>query len=200
LPRHEKKLQVTFHAQQKEYYCGPATAQMILGWLKVKKLSQDDLWADIQNHSGGVRPADAPSSPSEFETQVCYWCDGWECWDTTPEALTATVNVHRARAARLNYVQTFNDGMDALVDSISAIAPVPAAATILGVNHWVVVRGFRLNDEQGPFAVNGVYILDPLERNAKVRMRLIALEVWQELFASMDCGPHTNQRPIVVGV
>jgi len=125
---------------------------MILGWLEVKSVSQDALWEDIQNKSGGVRPVDAPSSPSEFETQVCYWCDGWTCWDTTPEALTATINAYRAQAVRLSYVNTFNDGMDALVDSISATAPVPIAATILGVNHWVVVRGFRLNDDPGFFS------------------------------------------------
>jgi hypothetical protein len=193
----EKKLAVPFHKQQTTYYCGPACIQMILEFFGVRDLTQDALWADVQNNTGGVRPPDAPEDEGAFDRQVCYFCGAWRCWYTTPEALTATVNQYRRRATTRSYLDTSDQGTEAIRTSIDS--DCPAAAVIYGFNHWVIVNGYRFDTKRGAgYPIQGFYVLDPQEPLGKGGMsRLVTIDDWLGVFASMDCGPHTNKYPLV---
>src|SRR5829696_3161419 len=121
----EKLLPVDWVRQGTPYYCGPAVAVMFLKrfWIVA---SQQDLWSDIKNNTGGKRPKNAPieNTDPDFDTQLCFNCSGqqppdWRCWNTTPEALQKSL---RDRAPHVpmevRYASTANEGMERLVDSI----------------------------------------------------------------------------------
>ncbi len=66
---------VTRVTQETDWFCGPATAQMVLSALGVAKPPtpptwQLRLWAYIVNNTGASRPTPV-SDPSEFPGQKC---------------------------------------------------------------------------------------------------------------------------------
>ena len=95
-----KVLPVQWLRQEEPYYCGPASAEMVLKCLgagSATSVSQVNLWLDIQNETNEVRPDDAPdgaSSCPRFDEQECELYGGtvWCCWSTTPEALARVLN------------------------------------------------------------------------------------------------------------
>jgi hypothetical protein len=174
----EKLLPVPYRQQDKDRYCGPATIQMVLAYFGVSR-SQEDLWNDVQANTD-----DGPGPPD---------C---EPWDTTPMALAATLNQHAPPGLTVaaRYAGTAADGMSRLYESLDR--GVPAVASILCSNHWVVVRGYSLGGR-----VEGVYLVDPNRNPDEPRnFRLTSLTRWlHEDFAAIDCGPNINRYPVVVG-
>jgi hypothetical protein len=214
MPMIEKYLDVKWFEQETLFYCGPAVAQMSLDYVKVA-VSQDTLWNDIKSNTGGNRPPDAPPSNHGFPEQVCDNCEPndrnppmWECWDTTPEALRTTVTAHGGVGHAAQYPSTFEHGVTLLIESLDRSPAVPPFATIQLINHWVLVNGYRLNDEAsleappetvGKYRLNGLYILDPQELDRVERVRLVPVSEWHSKFGLIGCGPHVDTYPVVVG-
>lgn len=209
----EKNLNVTWQRQQTLYFCGPAVAQMFLDFVKVN-VTQPDLWTDIQNNTGGSRPPDAPATDHDFPTQVCNDCNPgstdpnrWQCWDTTPEALSATVAARGSVGLAARYPSRFDAGVEMLIDSLDRTPEVPAFATTYLINHWVLVKGYLRDDmtsqeapvqDVGRFKLNGLYILDPQETDADERVKLVTVNGWRSKFGLIDCGQHQGTYPIVI--
>ena len=213
----ETLLDVEWFGQEELYFCGPAVAQMFLGYFKVA-VSQDDLWTDVTNNTGGNRPASAPSTGHDFPQQVCHNCEvnttrppDWVCWDTTPEALQRVVNARTSTVSlAVQYPSTFDQGVEMLIESLDRAPAVPPFATTTLLNHWVLVNGYMRDDftateapavQVGKYYLNGIYILDPLQLDAAQRVRLVAVRDWRAQFGSIACAsdPNVNKHPIVVG-
>ena len=113
--------------------------------------------------------------------------------------MKATINLHKPGAVSLHYKGPPLPAINALIASIDANAP--AAVTILGVNHWVVVNGYLMDPpaEPGPgqpHTIQGLYVTDPFQTDAIKRHKLVPLRKWQGPYlASMDCGVHQRQTP-----
>lgn len=210
----EEIVPVTWKGQDTPDFCGPAVAQMFLGWLNIP-VAQSDLWTEIQANSDGKG-----NGPITFPGQVCINCGtahvpAWRCWKTTAEALEKTIEL-RAPSTRLatEYAATYEAGLARLIDSLELTPRVPPLATLYTINHWVVVNGYRREDlgsiafppvTAGKYHVNGVYILDPLQEDQQQRVRLIAASAsvgsanWSEMFGLIPCGDHVDERPMIVG-
>jgi hypothetical protein len=215
MPGIEKNLDVHWFRQETLYFCGPAVAQMFLDFFKVS-VSQADLWSDITNKTGGTRPPDAPPTDHDFPQQVCDNCNPnsndpgrWQCWDTTPEALSATVASRGKVALDAHYAATFDQGVEMLIDSLDRTPEVPAFATIDLINHWVLVKGYVRDDFSsteapvqpvGRYNLNGLYIHDPQQLDEEERVRLVTVNDWRGKFGLIGCGAHIDTHPIVVGV
>jgi hypothetical protein len=211
----EKNLNVNWHRQQTLYFCGPAVAQMFLDFVQVAA-TQPDLWTDIQNNTNGSRPADAPATDHDFPTQVCNDCnpgstdpERWQCWDTTPEALSTTVAARGSVTLAARYPSTFDQGVKMLIDSLDRTPEVPAFATIHLINHWVLVKGYLRDDatsqeapiqDVGGIKLNGLYILDPQEEDATERVKLVTVNGWRRKFGLIACDKHQGTYPIVITV
>lgn len=209
----EKNLNLTWQRQQTLYFCGPAVAQMFLEFVKVN-VTQPDLWTDIQNNTGGSRPPDAPATDHDFPTQVCNDCNPgstdpnrWQCWDTTPEALSATVAARGSVGLAARYPSRFDAGVEMLIDSLDGTPEVPAFATTYSINHWVLVKGYLRDDmtsqeapaqDVGRFKLNGLYILDPQETDADQRVKLVTVNGWRSKFGLIACDQHQGTYPIVI--
>jgi hypothetical protein len=209
----EKNLNVPWQPQRTLHFCGPAVAQMFLDFVNVG-VSQADLWNDITNKTVGSRPPDAPPTDHAFPQQVCDSCDlnstdpeRWQCWDTTPEALSATVAARAGVALDARYVSTFDQGVEMLIDSLDRTPEVPAFATIHLINHWVLVKGYVRDDfasteaparQVGRYNLNGLYIHDPQELDEDERVRLVTVNDWRGKFGLVGCGAHIDTHPIVV--
>jgi hypothetical protein len=115
-------LNVAYHQQDTNYYCGGACAQMVLDQIGAGLLSQDDLYNENHAHST------AESG-----------------WATGPDGLQFTMNDRRP-AAFHNWFALFALANE---DSISRklcwtihhyqVAPI---ALVYGYQHWIVIRGY----------------------------------------------------------
>src|SRR5258705_9353483 len=209
----EKNLDVNWFAQQTLFFCGPAVAQMFLDFVKVT-VSQADLWSDIKRNTGGTRPPDALPSDHDFPEQVCDNCNPsssdprrWQCWDATPEALSATAAARGNVVLDAWYASTFDQGVEMLIDSLDRTPEVPPFATIYLINHWVLVKGYLRNDFAlttapaqtiGRYNLNGLYIHDPQDWDGADRVRLVTVNDWRGKFGLVGCGDHIDTHPIVV--
>ena len=208
MPVELKKFPVPWFRQQLSYYCGPATAQMVLSHLGFAR-TQDHLWGLITSKTVGTRPPNAPPTPGQYPSQHCYDCGNWHCWDTLPQSLALAMN------AELPYVRytalhapTIDAGITALVDSIRKPPQVPPFATLWAVNHWIVVTGYHAGDDLLPgmppvdvagLPLNGVYINDPQWADDSGTLRLVSTGQFRRAFGLINCGPNTDRHPIVVG-
>jgi hypothetical protein len=198
----EKVLAVVWHKQKKYYYCGPATIQMILEYRGAGLIAQDSLWHDVQQNSACAWEGDVDELDAVDPTDN-LWVSACPCWATSPEALKATINLHKPGAVSLQYKGPPLPAINALIASIDANAP--AAVTIRGVNHWVVVNGYLMDPpaQPGPGqpdTIQGLYVTDPFQTDAIKRHKLVPLRQWKgAYFASMDCGVHQDEHPLVVG-
>jgi hypothetical protein len=206
-------LNVPWHEQQLNHYCGPAVAQMFLDHFTTGVVpSQNELWTDVTNNSGGARPPDAPVTGHEFPQQVCHNCQPanlpprWECWDTTPEALRAVVTARtNAVGVALHYEPTKPAGTQRLIESLDRSPRVPAFACIDAINHWVLVQGYRRDfpdpggtaSQVGAFLLNGLYIHDPQDYDGNIRY--VTAAGWLPLFGAIGCGPRTDTYAVIVG-
>ncbi len=112
-------LDVPYHQQDTDIYCGAACAQMVLRAIGQPLLAQDDLYNDNHNHS--AEPA---------------------AWATPPDGLCWTMN---NRQTQKHFTLDSTDTEDPITRTICwaihhyQCAPI---ALVFGGNHWAVVRGY----------------------------------------------------------
>src|SRR5690349_17968089 len=100
-----KTVGVAWALQEKTYYCGPATLEMVLRTFAVASPTtppswQHQLWELVKTNTGSLRPPQATDLPS-FTTQKCEWCSAagqWKCWNTSPDAMLALLNALQGSA------------------------------------------------------------------------------------------------------
>jgi hypothetical protein len=107
-----KLLRITGIEQTFDYFCGPATAAMVLDFHHVPRPPtatwkadwQQALWLDVISHTA---PSETPCTPADptpcdgymgFANQLCCNCGGGDCrcWSAAPQALKDTLNLHLA--------------------------------------------------------------------------------------------------------
>jgi hypothetical protein len=201
------RLPVPHFSQEQGYYCGPACAGMVLSFWG-SWLSQDTLWATIKSKTQGSRPNGAPPTPGHFPNQQCYHCGLWHCWDTAPEALAAALNAHGPWFAPVNayFPSTIDATIISLIGSINAAPSRPPCATFYGVNHWVVITGYHLDDLSlpdappfpvGTFQLNGMYFQNPNSADADAVFGWMPTAAFRQVLGPISCGPHLDRYPIV---
>jgi len=112
-------LDVPYHQQDTDVYCGGACAQMVLRAIGQPLLPQDGLYND--NHTHSIEPA---------------------AWLTPPDGLCWTLN---NRQAVKHFVLDSTDSEEPISRTLCwAIHRYQCASIVLvyGGNHWVVVRGY----------------------------------------------------------
>lgn len=149
----KKHLTVDYHqqdkgTQQEGYYCGPASAQMVLNSIQAGLLSQDELYADCHTRSRLDRNVN---------------------WATAPDSLKRTMNKRKPAS----FAKTFNLIATANEDSISRkivwtifkdnVAPI---ALVEGWAHWIVIRGFASDSAPSSasdksYKIRAFWIYDP---------------------------------------
>ncbi|MEO8769841.1 MAG: C39 family peptidase [Ferruginibacter sp.] len=133
-----KNLDVQYHQQDTDYYCGAACAQMVLAEIGAGLLDQDDLYND--NHSHSV------AEPG---------------WYTAPDGLQWTL-INRKPASFTNTFALFAlNTEDAISRKIVwtifhyGVAPV---AMVYGWAHWIVIRGYDISADPANSTDNGYSI------------------------------------------
>ena len=143
-----KNLNVEYHQQDTDYYCGAACAQMVLKETGDALLSQDDLYNSNHAHStaeGG--------------------------WATGPDGLNFTLNALKPAPPVFNSffvldaVNTEESISRIIIWTIHhyQIAPV---AMVYGWAHWIVIRGFETtalpsSGADVSYAILGYYVNNP---------------------------------------
>ena len=201
----EATVSVPWVKQEQTYYCGPAVAEMILGALKVDAPPsppswQDQLWFDIQDETHSRRPQDADTEPS-FKSQKCEQLDGqWNCWSTTPDALTRVLNLQQTRVEYA--VCKHDDEAAATATLMEAVdANVPAAALVHGWQHWLVMDGYVHGTTEpaapvGGKQLNGVYIRDS---NADAEVHYVTWNAWRDDYLQFVPAGKYRDHIVVVG-
>jgi hypothetical protein len=128
----QEDLNVKYHRQDTDYYCGAACAHMILNHIGASNLQdQDTLYADNHAHST-IEPS----------------------WYTAPDGLLWTLIHYRPMAFTNNFKLFELDSEDAISRKIIWTIHnyrVPAAALVFAGQHWIVVRGYEAdNAPQSP--------------------------------------------------
>jgi hypothetical protein len=112
-------LDVPYHQQDKDNYCGAACAQMLLHANGLPLLPQDDLFNDNHGHTTEAG-----------------------AWQTPPDGLCWTMNNRQAsKHFSLDSTDTEEPISRTLCWAIHRYQCAPIAL-VLGGNHWVVVRGY----------------------------------------------------------
>lgn len=139
-------LNVAYHQQDTDYYCGGACAQMVLDEIGAGLIPQDDLYNENHAHS--------TTEPG---------------WATAPDGLQFTMNDRRP-AAFNNWFALFALANE---DSISRklcwtihhyqVAPI---ALVFGWQHWIVIRGYDAsaapsNSADNSYAITGFEVNNP---------------------------------------
>ncbi|MGD0517186.1 MAG: PEP-CTERM sorting domain-containing protein [Thermoguttaceae bacterium] len=148
---YDRKLNNTYHAQQNDYYCGPATAQMILDSDAVHANpvpTQDNIYAQIR----------ANNSTDNADIND---------WSTDPNGLKGALAHYDTAHNYVAYNMTdFNAATRTLAYNIDHYG-VPAGALVKHGQHWINVRGVNSNVQptltgaNANFTVNGFYVRDP---------------------------------------
>ena len=146
----QETLNVLYHQQDTDYYCGAACAQMVLAQAEVGAglLDQDDLYADNHSHS-------------TTDTGVN--------WYTGPDGLTWTMNDRRPAGFTNAFVLFALANEDTISRKIVwtihhyHVAPI---ALVFGWAHWIVVRGYEASvAPNGPsdtsYAVTAFHVNNP---------------------------------------
>jgi hypothetical protein len=191
--------------QENLYFCGPATAQMVLAALGVPTPPvppswQKQLWDYITQHTGANRPDDAPDDPYAFDGQKCEWCAGeWNCWTTTPGVLAALLNQQLIGSYAIAKHSSEESATGALLDTIDQ--QLPAVALVYGWMHWLVVDGYRHSRPNAePVAgrqLNGVYIRNPEKGRTGHYVRWAK---WQTSYLwFIACGQYKNKMVTLPG-
>jgi|KBSSwiStaDraftv2_1062776.scaffolds.fasta_scaffold12952_5 hypothetical protein len=205
------KLDVPQIHQEEEYYCGPATAAMILVFLGAAPSASstrqlvDRLWDDISGRrppAGGSTTHAKPGSCGGFVKgvpQVFFDCAGGGCrsWATTTPALIDVLNQYLPADRQVDKLCDRGSGehfvpvraIAAVMHDLNAGSP-SAALTGNGGGHWIVVRGFHELKKKRYF-----FVRDPMDKTgAPLDSRLA-----DQLFSRVDCGPgDENSRAVVL--
>ncbi len=139
-----KHRKTPYHQQDTDYYCGAATAQMILKSIGAGILDQNTLYAS--NH--------AHSTPN---------------WYTSPGGLNFTLNAFMPPPPRFNSFfvvergNTEPQGSENIVRTLYCF-DVATGTLVYGCGHWVAVRGVRTNVEPragSSYTIKGFWINNP---------------------------------------
>lgn len=139
-------LDVQYHQQDTDYFCGAACAQMVLDQVGAGLLDQANLYNDNNSHSN-------------IE----------EGWYTAPDGLEWTMNNRKPATFTNPFVLFALDNEDAISRKIVwtihhyRIAPI---AMVLGSRHWIVIRGFDasanpMSAADNSYTINGFDVNDP---------------------------------------
>jgi hypothetical protein len=138
-------LKVPYHQQDTSYYCGAASAQMVLDSIGAGLIDQDTLYASNHSHS-------APG------------------WYTSPDGLNYTLNALKPGPPTFNSffvvdVANTEPAGSAIIISTLRFYNVAPVALVYGTGHWVVVRGAKTSadpaDGAGSYSIQGLYINNP---------------------------------------
>jgi len=136
-----KNINTPYYTQITSYYCGAASAQMILNSAKIGiYVGQHTLYSYIHSHNQ---------------------CSGWA---TDPKGLRDVLNLYYPAGWFIYYAAASQDsGVKKMAYTIKQYG-VPPAALIYGCGHWVVVRGVMTDVEptySGAYTIYGFYVNDP---------------------------------------
>ncbi|MBA7491744.1 hypothetical protein ES702_02292 [subsurface metagenome] len=133
--------QINHHQQDTNYYCGAATAQMILDSIGAGLLDQDVLYTSNHDHN---------SQPG--------WC-------TDPDGLAYTLRHYRPASFTNTFVlyckSTEVEGSHKIVDTLYNYK-VATGTLVYGCRHWIAVIGIQTDVEpSGAYSINGFWINNP---------------------------------------
>lgn len=130
---YQKNLQVPYHQQDTDFYCGAACAQMVLDSIGAGLLGQDGLYTDNHNNTNWDQNLfDAFGNKIE--------------WATPPDGLEWTLDDREPGG--YYFVEYALNSEDAISRKIAwtiehySVAP---CALVMGAAHWIVVRGMDLS-------------------------------------------------------
>lgn len=130
-----------YHTQDTSYYCGAATAMMVLAEIGVPygSLDQDDLYTS--NHDHNVKAG----------------------WATDPEGLKYTM-IHRKPASFTNTFVIYRaaseaEGSRKILDTLRTYGVSPIVL-VYGCAHWIAVVGVQtnVNPATGPYTIDGFWV------------------------------------------
>jgi hypothetical protein len=144
---------VEYHQQNTDFFCGPATAMMVLNTLGGDVgVQQADLYRDL--HPNGTE------------------------WFTSPDGLAKGLDLWAPPAFRNRFKAKFAnsepEGTKLIIDALRAKeGPLPAAL-VYGKGHWVVVTNVKVSDPSdgngGALAVEGLVLNIPSETPLRPRL------------------------------
>jgi hypothetical protein len=187
---YELKLTNVYHSQETGYYCGPATAQMIL----------DSTTVNIQP---------LPTQP-EIMAKIVQNNTNWNSYgpnkSTDPDGLRGALAFYDPQRTYVSYVKDTLDAANRKLAYNLDTFDVPAAALINKGDHWINVRGIKTSAQptaQGAYDINGFFVRDPgTWGSALGRNRYLANNSggWQKYFtpsAAKWTGPWDNKYIVV---
>lgn len=164
--------------QEYDYYCGPATAKMVLRWLKVTR-SQDSLWDLIGAATNALGLSRKEPCLGDFTL-----------WSTRPEPLAKVIKDLSGADIKLVSETTAAATDHAVVWSI--LQDIPAVALVYGANHWIVVHGYHVSRE--PTSINDtnyqLHGFDVIDSNRPQKARdYIPASAWRSNYMTgVVCG------------
>jgi hypothetical protein len=178
-----KNIDTPYYTQDTNYYCGAASAQMVLDSdnLGIYVSPQSDIYNYIHSHN---------------------ICGGWA---SDPEGLKDALNHYAAGAAWFNwYAPTDQDaGNNKMAQTIDQF-DVPPIALIYGSAHWVVVRGVYTSAQpttSPAYDIYAFYVNDPWYGATTLgENRYIDVRTWNDdIFTGGSwCGAPGSPRYISV--
>jgi hypothetical protein len=170
--------------QESNKYCGPASAKMVLRWLKVRR-SQDQLWDVLQDAADNLGLPICESCPG---SDVC------DPWSTAPEALADVL--HGLGKAPIKLISERSAAATDHAMVWSLINDIPAVALVQGWAHWLVVHGYHVNrepaniDDTG-YQLLGFDVIDPWPKTP-ARVFVDAAEWRSDYLNGVPCGRFTG--------
>jgi hypothetical protein len=141
---YSKNTATPYHQQDTDYYCGAATAQMILESIGASILNQDTLYNS--NHSHNTQSG----------------------WATDPNGLNYTLNHYKPSPPTFNsyfIVETSDtelDGSKRIVGTLEHYK-VATGTLVYHCGHWIAVKGFCTDTQptNSTYSICGFYINNP---------------------------------------
>jgi hypothetical protein len=164
--------------QENDFYCGPATAKMVLRWLKVTR-SQSALWDLILA---------ATNTLGLSQREPCL--GDFTYWSTRPEPLAKVIKDLSGADIKLVSETTAAATDHAVVWSI--LQDIPAVALVDGANHWIVVHGYHVSREPANINDTNYQLLgfDIIDSNRPQKARdYVSASAWRSNYMNgVVCG------------
>lgn len=141
----KKNIPTQYHQQDTDYYCGAATAQMILDSIGSGLLDQNNLYNS--NHSHNTQSN----------------------WYTDPNGLKYTLNHYKPNPPVFNNIfvvftrNTETEGTEKIVYTLWHYG-VPTGTLVYHCGHWIVVRGVSTSKQPkagSTYTINGFWVNNP---------------------------------------
>ncbi len=143
-------LNVEYHQQDTDFYCGAACAQMVLNQIGAGLLSQDDLYNDNNSHNSSDEQADSwYSGPAGIN---------WTMINRKPDTFSRTFEINS---------ETAEENISRKIIWTIHHYQVAAIALVWGWDHWIVVTGYDAtaaptSKDDVSYAISGFFVSDPL--------------------------------------